>query len=729
MEWWARDGRGLSFVSAGALVIALALALALAAPAGAVDTLYWADQGTNSIRYVPIDGSAPAAVLYNAAGSPDGIALDPSTGRIYWADESTDSVRSAPIEGGGAVTSLYTGQVFLDGLAVDPLDGLIYWANGDDEVRGAPLAGGGTVSDLYPTEFASRGVAADVPEDLLYWTIDFGEGGDIRRGPAAGGAATTLYNDEGPRFVAVDSADGGVWWSSFGGVRAGTTAGDPETTLYPDQGVTGVAADASDSRIYWGTDDSIRRAPIAGGGTVTTLTSTADTVAGIAVLRRPLNTVAPLVSPTEGPSGTVLDCSQGTWSIGVPGAFLYRAPRTFGYRWFRNGTEIAGATAATYTAPSPGTYTCEVTGTNQAGSTPAASSNEAIITDPDVILTPEQRDFGRRLVADDNPPRRTFTVENRGGREANITSLGLAGADATAFELVSTTCGATLAAGGACEVVVEFNPDTVGNKRARLELESDGGNDSSVLTGEAFRPDPPDPDPEPDPKANLKLDVAKTVVLHEPVVPTVCRARRGVKLRRCHVVLFTLGGKVLGSGTSSASAAQAGGSRRVPVRIQVNRRGRRMVAPALGGVKVKLRADGQFTDGRRRQDRNRSWLFAERHHLKPPLPGIFKPDQPVFLPSGRRFLKDIARRARQVDIVRCNGHAARLPKQFVDRAFAIALAIQRAHVACKFLRKRGMTAKFVMVGHANRIQRTDIPRTNPRSWPPDRRSGIVLRRL
>jgi hypothetical protein len=216
-------------------------------------------------------------------------------------------------------------------------------------------------------------------------------------------------------------------------------------------------------------------------------------------------------------------------------------------------------------------------------------------------------------------------------------------------------------------------------------------------------------------------------VLHRPFVPTRCRSGRQTRLRRCRVQVFALGGQPFGAGTQNAGASQQRGERNVQVPVRVNRRGRRRVAPALGGVPVKLRAVGRMTDGRRRRAQARTRLFAERHHLVPPLSGIFKPDLPILLPSGHRFLRYIAAHARRVDIVQCHGHAAELPRRHINPVFAASLALERAHVACNYLRRHGMRARFVKIGHSNTTSRNPgSNRNNPATWPPDRRSGVTL---
>lgn len=72
-------------------------------------------------------------------------------------------------------------------------------------------------------------------------------------------------------------------------------------------------------------------------------------------------------------------CSQGSWAADLPGAFLYREPRSFSYSWQLNGAPISG-TGSTITAGSPGSYTCTVTATNQAGSATQTSAAFAVST-------------------------------------------------------------------------------------------------------------------------------------------------------------------------------------------------------------------------------------------------------------------------------------------------------------------------------------------------------------
>jgi hypothetical protein len=85
----------------------------------------------------------------------------------------------------------------------------------------------------------------------------------------------------------------------------------------------------------------------------------------------PVNTTAPAVSGTA-TVGSTLSCTMGNWTY---------APTSYAYQWRRNGTNIAGATQSTrvLSAADSGTnVSCQVTATNPAGSTSAASNAVAV---------------------------------------------------------------------------------------------------------------------------------------------------------------------------------------------------------------------------------------------------------------------------------------------------------------------------------------------------------------
>lgn len=79
----------------------------------------------------------------------------------------------------------------------------------------------------------------------------------------------------------------------------------------------------------------------------------------------PVNTVLPVIS---GGTAAVVATTDGTWT---------NTPSSFTYQWKRNGVNIGGATANTYTivtADIGTTITVAVTASNAAGSTPATSA-------------------------------------------------------------------------------------------------------------------------------------------------------------------------------------------------------------------------------------------------------------------------------------------------------------------------------------------------------------------
>lgn len=275
---------------------------------------------------------------------------------VYWSSFADGAIRGAPLAGGGPVDTLYDrvhGAMGPRAVAIDAAAGRIYWTNqGDLSIRGAPLAGG-TDDRLYGPGQAvgiSSGLAIDLAwPPRMYWTNEIDD--SIQQAPLAGGGTvqSLYYGAPGvnnPAGVAIDRAAGTIYWANSG-------------------------------------DNTIRGAPLSGGppGIVDTLYSgPAEGVYWpnyLAVLRAPVGTAAPTIS---GPRtvGQPLSCSRGVWAPDLPGSSLYRAPQSFKYRWLRNGAPVGMLSFATYTPTSAGSYACEVTGTNVAGSATQASATVAV---------------------------------------------------------------------------------------------------------------------------------------------------------------------------------------------------------------------------------------------------------------------------------------------------------------------------------------------------------------
>ena len=130
-------------------------------------------------------------------------------------------------------------------------------------------------------------------------------------------------------------------------------------------------------RVYWTNlnNNTISSNPISfanldntgGGGQLKTTGAAPSEPAFLALLKLPSGAGAPRVSGGSR-TGSKLSCSRGVWAADLLGAFLFRAPHSYTYRWTRNGSKIPGANSNTTLASSPGSYTCTVTAGNAAGS-------------------------------------------------------------------------------------------------------------------------------------------------------------------------------------------------------------------------------------------------------------------------------------------------------------------------------------------------------------------------
>jgi hypothetical protein len=233
--------------------------------------------------------------------------------------------------------------------------GQVYWGNvsGSNPISYANLdgSGGGNLTTTGAIPEAPWGVTIDGAAGKIYWVNNDNDMGQT----------------DGVSFANLDGSGGG---------NLAVTGATPNEAF-------GVAIDPTAGRIYWVNEGSITVAVSfanlngSGGGNLTTTGATPSIPGWPSLLEPPSGTGAPVISGGSAASST-LSCSEGTWAPDLVESFLYRAPHSFADSWSRNGRPIIGAASSTITASSVGSYACQVTATNQAGSTTQASAAHTV---------------------------------------------------------------------------------------------------------------------------------------------------------------------------------------------------------------------------------------------------------------------------------------------------------------------------------------------------------------
>ena len=379
-----------------ALTIALMVAFCVtASPAWAytANRVYWGDRGDNAISFTTLDAYQGGDLNTGGAAvsDPSGLAIDGPAGRIYWANKAASTISFANLDGSGG-GALNTGGATVDqpdGLALDPGTGRIYWANyAANRISFAKLdgTGGGDLDTSGATVSNPEGVAIDPAAERIYWASYTGNRISYTNLNGAGGGSdlstggATMSNPSG---VAIEFVAGRIFWANHTGNRIsyanlnGSGGADVPTAGATVDAPTGVAVDFSSGALFWANRhaNKISFANLNGGGAYDrAIAGTSPNDPSFPVLLfYPTSNGMPTIAGT-GLVGSPLSCSQGAWDKDDLGGFTYRSPHSFAYTWRLNGGNIAGATGSTFTPEEPGTYTCLVTSSNQAGSSDNVAS-------------------------------------------------------------------------------------------------------------------------------------------------------------------------------------------------------------------------------------------------------------------------------------------------------------------------------------------------------------------
>jgi hypothetical protein len=393
-------------------ILVSVLALWMASSAKATELLYWDNFEENTIAVANIDGTGGGAL--NLTGvellNPEGMALDTATGRLYVAS-SGEAEKGKPgqilyvnLDGSGAGVLNTAGAPLEEpyGVAIDPVTRTIFWTNtgkAGDAIGWAHLdgSGGGALNTSGVTVSKPYKIAVDSANGKVYWGNTEGTSIGFANIDNSGGGGTVDTTGTTPPAsiyaVAVDEAAGRVYWldSSSGGKEhvafvnaAGGGGGELSLAGSAFKQAYGLAIDPTVGRAYWANyGNEAEKAGAfgfanldnSGGGSISIATAPLKGPQDPVIIKSPTSTTRPKLrrrTSRSKPGKTTLRCSTGGWAADYPGSFVYQSPRSYVYKWKRNGKKIGG-TKATRKAKTPGKYTCIVTATNSVGSSTRAS--------------------------------------------------------------------------------------------------------------------------------------------------------------------------------------------------------------------------------------------------------------------------------------------------------------------------------------------------------------------
>jgi len=404
--------RRAAIYAAGIVAAALAVALWVAPGAKAAELVYWDNYGADTISVANIDGTGGGPL--NLTGvellNPEGMALDSATGRLYVASSGEvekkgklGQILYVNLDGSGAGVLNTAGAPLEEpfGLAIDPVTRTIFWTNlskGGDAIGWAHLdgSGGGALNTSGVTVNGPYRLAVDSANGKGYWGNTEGTSIGFANVDNSGGGGTVDMTGITPPAIiyalAVDEAAGRVYWldSTTGKEHLAfvnaTGGGGGELNLAGSafkQGY-GLAIDSAVGRVYWANyGNGVESAGAlgfanldnSGGGGIDIASAPVQGPQDPVILKSPTNTARPKlhrrVLRGKHPRSK-LTCSKGGWAADSPGSFVYRSPRSYSYKWKRNGKALKGG-KATRIVRTPGKYKCIVTATNQAGSASKAS--------------------------------------------------------------------------------------------------------------------------------------------------------------------------------------------------------------------------------------------------------------------------------------------------------------------------------------------------------------------
>ncbi len=434
-----------------------------------------------------------------AGGSGSTLTLTGATSATATADSSGNYMFTSLPTGTCGITPSHTGYMFTPGSQnVTVNGGNIAGVNFTANALAAPTI---TTQPLSQTvtagQMATFMVVATGTAPLSYQWQKNGAG-ILGANSSTYTTPTTTSSDNGAQFTVVVSNTAGSMTSSAATLTLNAAAQAPSITTQPTSRTVTAGQTATFSVAATGT------APLAyqwnkngvaiSGATSSSYTTPATTnsdngaqftvsvsnSAGSVMSSGATLTVNAAVIP---PSITTQPANQ-TVTAGQPASFSVIAAGTtpLGYQWQKNGTNIPGATSASYTTPATTTAdsgsTFDVVVSNTAGT---ATSNAATLTVNVATYllnaSPTILSFGN--VNTGSISSLAVTLTNSGNSNVTISSVSITGSGFTAS---GVSAGTILNTGQAATLTVNFAPTTAGSVTGNVSVTSNATNSPNLIS-------------------------------------------------------------------------------------------------------------------------------------------------------------------------------------------------------------------------------------------------------
>jgi hypothetical protein len=190
---------------------------------------------------------------------------------------------------------------------------------------------------------------------------------------------------------------------------------------------------------------------------------------------------------TTSATQTVMLSNPGNATLSITGVTLTGANAAAFTQTSACGSSLAaGGSCAITVAFAPtaaGAQSATLSVADNATGTPQTVTLTGTGTAPQASLAPTPVSFGNQII-NTTSATQTVALSNAGNAPLTITGITVSGVNAAAFS-ETTTCGATLAAGTSCNIVLAFTPAATGAESATLTVTSNasGGTQTASLTG------------------------------------------------------------------------------------------------------------------------------------------------------------------------------------------------------------------------------------------------------